>query len=330
MKGNGYGYSNHTRQMKAALERLGVELSADAEIAVHIVVPTGFHPIPGKYNVLFTMYECATLPPKWISHVNEADLVVVPCEHNKRLFAQYTDLPIEVCQEGIEPERFQFYQRSAPTDRPFCFLWVGASNPRKGYEHIILAWQQWMERHPEESAKSCLIMKTTQITREERLVRASNVFVDTRDYSLENLITLYQFAHAFLFPTMGEGWGLTLHEAVATGLPAIYTPWSGVNDFMPRQYAYPLKFRMRTIRTMESLPDGTQRPYHSAPAASADVDHMVRRMLQVYHGYDRALEMGRKASEHVRGLTWDRAGIRLAEIIAKYSGQTVPGEGVAA
>ncbi len=305
--------------MKTHLVKAGVELTEDADIAVHIVVPTGFTPVPGKFNVLFTMYEAMTLPKDWIDPINKADLIVVPCEHNKRLFRKYTDLPIEVCPEGIDPEMFKFYQREFPKDRPFAYIWNGASNPRKGYEHLILAWQQFWKKYPDIHKNCILIMKTTQVTTPERVVRGAHVFIDTRDYSLENLITLYEFGHCFVFPTMGEGWGLTLHEAQATGIPCIYTPWSGVADFMPKECAFPLKFRMRTIKTVKTLPDGTQEPYHTAPAADADIKHICRRMVQVYSDYSRALQMGKQASDHVRTLTWDNAARVFIDIMSRYT-----------
>jgi glycosyltransferase involved in cell wall biosynthesis len=38
---------------------------------------------------------------------------------------------------------------------------------------------------------------------------------------------LYGGADAFVLPTRGEGWGLPILEAMAAGVPAIATNWSG-------------------------------------------------------------------------------------------------------
>ena len=38
---------------------------------------------------------------------------------------------------------------------------------------------------------------------------------------------LYARAHVFVLPTLGEGWGLPIHEAMAMGLPVITTNHSG-------------------------------------------------------------------------------------------------------
>jgi len=323
MKGNGYGYSNHNRQMREWSERLGATLSADAEIAIHITVPTGFTRIPGKFNVLFTMYEGQIIPKDWIEPINRADLLIVPCEHNKYIFANYFKGPIEVCQEGYDPDVFEMVNRTEPAytpEDPFRFLWVGASNPRKGYQHIIEAWALFWKRFPHEHDNSVLVMKTTQIGREERVVHTDNVYIDTRDYSLENLKTLYEVSHAFLFPTMGEGWGLTLMEAAATGLPCIYTDFSGPRDFMVDGGGYKLKWKPKSTNTLKILVDGSRVPYHTTVSASVDIEHLARRMAQVYHGYQEALKRGGKQAAHIRErFTWEQAGIRFLEIMDKYA-----------
>lgn len=322
MIGNGFGYSTHQRMLRAALERHGVIMSDDSNVAVHIIVPTGFQPVEGKFNILFTMYECNTLPDEWVPYVQQPDLIVVPCSHNRRLFQRYTDVPVEVCLEGVDTELFSYEPRQFPTDRPFVFLWNGASNPRKGYEHVALAWASWNRRHPELEKKATLIMKTTQVTREERLIGMRNAFVDTRKYSIENLVTLYHFAHCFLFPTMGEGFGLTLAEAMSTGLPCIYTPWSGPADFVSEREAFPLQFTMKKVRTMKIMPDGSQQKYHTTVSASANIEHLVRRMEQVYFAYDLALARGRRAAERIRReITWDISARRFIDIVEQYTSE---------
>jgi len=43
---------------------------------------------------------------------------------------------------------------------------------------------------------------------------------------------LYRAADAFVLPTHGEGWGLPLLEALASGLPVIATGWGGQTEFL--------------------------------------------------------------------------------------------------
>jgi len=330
--GNALGYSTHQKSLKKALETQGVIMSENSDVAISIVTPDRFKPIPNKYNILYTMYECTTLPDKWIEPLQGADLIIVPCEHNKRLFRKYTDKPIEVCWEGVDVERFKYVERKFPTKEPFVYLWVGASNPRKGYEHVIIAWRLFTEKHP--NWNTALYMKTTQMTRDERLLEVGgNAIVDTRFLPLEKepedklptLTDIYNMANAFLLPSMGEGFGLTLAEAMSTGLPCVYTPWSGVVDFCSSKEGYPVKWHFIPITTKEITPEGgAGREAHKSRAASAYPESIVEQMERIYMEYDFALQKGKKAAERIRKyITWEKSAKSFIDIVEKYTKEKI-------
>ena len=95
-----------------------------------------------------TMYEATSIPDIWAKVIQYADILVVPCEHNRRLFQSYYKRgKVERCRLGIDPERFPFYQRKQPRDdEPFRFLWVGAPNPRKGFQLCLASWTMWLRK----------------------------------------------------------------------------------------------------------------------------------------------------------------------------------------
>ena len=307
-------------------------MTEDSGVAVSIVTPESFEPIKGKYNILYTMYECTTIPDNWKEPLQQADLIVVPCTHNKTLFQKYTKLPIEVCWEGVNLQQYTYKNRSKMSQDPFVFLWVGASNPRKGYEHVVIAWKLFTKRHPD---WNCIMyMKTTQTTREERLVNVGgNAYIDTRylplvkeaGQDIPTMNELYHMAHAFLLPSMGEGFGLTLAEAMATGLPCIYTPWSGPTDFISHNEGFPVKWKFSTIRTKALRPEtGEWRTVHKSQAASADIDSIVKQMERIYLEYGHALEKGKKAHQRIkRDITWDKSAKNFIKIVEKYTGERI-------
>ena len=48
----------------------------------------------------------------------------------------------------------------------------------------------------------------------------------------QDMAGLYQQSDVFVLPSKGEGWGLPLIEAAATGLPIITTMYSGQTEFL--------------------------------------------------------------------------------------------------
>jgi glycosyltransferase involved in cell wall biosynthesis len=365
--GIGYGYSNHQQRLHEALVRAGVEMSGDAKVAVHLTTPDCYNPIPGAYNILYTMYECQSLPKRWIDKIQNADLIVVPCTQNKYLFKKYTKIPVEVCTEGVETDKYKYYERTFPkphdNKHPFIYYWFGATNPRKGTEHVIAAWELFNKKlflmgGNEMREKFVLVMKTTQESDREAVVSmdlkyrngmpawkgvhkeilpaerinrvAGNAIVDTRrlpvirqEYDLTrpgSLLEYYHAAHCFIFPTRGEGFGLTLAEAMSTGCPVIYTPWSGPVDFCDDKTGYPLKFTFSPVKTIGTDEKGQPYISHETTGADPDIHHIVRRMIQVWKDYDNALIKGKAAAERIRqGFTWDISAGHLIDIIEKYT-----------
>ena len=354
--------------MKEAVSDLGVTLCFDKEdpeprLAIHIITPDLFKPIPGKINILFTMYESTTIPETWKGPIQKADVLMVPCRHNRDLFAQYYKGPIEVCQEGINPELFKFHQRKMPEpNEPFRFLWVGAPNPRKGYEVVQRTWTAWLQRN--RMPRNCQVyFKTSGVKEIEvkyykafkpkngpadffdahglppNVPELPGIIYDSRDLPITELVKLYNSAHAFVLPSLGEGWGLTLCEAMATGAPCIWTHWSGPKDFADETIGFPLtKLKMIPVDTVKMMPNeaiwvsrdnmrlGKQDGWHKEPechtfAMLADGMQLIQRMEQVYHGYLRALERGRKASERMHArFKWSDAGKTFVKICEKYEG----------
>jgi len=322
--GNAYGYSVHYRSLRAALDKLGVENTFASDVAVHITPAVNFKPIPGKRNLLYSMYECVTLPPSWVEPINKANAIIVPCRQNRDLFRQYTKKPIYVVHEGCDTELYKYHERKAPEHgKPFTFLWVGAPNLRKGFAHLGQAWTMWMVKHPDliQSGRTRLYMKSSGIKAgdEYQFKPEWNIMVDPRSTTGIPMRDIYYDAHAFILPSMGEGWGLTLIEAAATGLPCIYTPWSGPCEFMDKRYSYPVKWKFGHVRTMKKV-GGKNELDHETDAAHADYQSIFQRMEQIYYGYDEALKRGKQMSEIIhRDFTWEQSALKFLAAVTQYA-----------
>jgi len=318
---NSFGYATHQKNISEAMQRNGVEISDDADIAFFIVPLCHYVPVKNKINIVYTMYEYSSLPANWINKLKDIDLLIVPCSHNKELFGRYTDVPISVCLEGTNTNYYKYVERNSKPNQ-FIWLWLGANNLRKGYLPLIQAWNFWAKYHPDDF----LIIKTTpnMVSTKEDVRRFKNhVMIDSRKLPLDsldsppNMFDVYKYANAFIMPTMGEGFCLPLVEALATGLPCIYTNWSGPTDYMNSDIGYPVDYELVEVSTAEEI--GYNKMEHWSRAAYADINSILRQMATIYFNYDIALEKGRRGAEMVRKkLTWDISAKNLIKTIKDF------------
>lgn len=306
--GNAYGYSTHNRELRAAVAEQAT-LTTAAKDAVMICSPELFVPMPDYRTWLFTMFEGTTLPKKYVDNIAHADCLLTPSTWVKEMFSKYYPSErIFVVPHGVN-KLFKYKKRHYPQGRKkFRFLWVGAPNPRKGYEEIGIVWDKVFAGTPEVE----LYIKTTRV---EGKQRRGNVILDGRDLSLNRLVKLYHSAHCFVFPTRGEGFGLTLAEAMRTGLPCISTNYSGVTDFFDNYVGIPINYRMgRGVVTF--VADGTE---DDTSIAFPDIVELATAMRAIQMNYDTALLAGKRAHIRIKSqFTWEKSASILLDIIKRH------------
>lgn len=294
--GNAFGYSILQRAVRAGLEERGAVLREGAPIRLSITSPAAFEPKPSRFNAIFTMWENWFMEPGDVAKLSRADLILVPSQFCLDLFRSHGLQNVKRVPLGIYREDWPFQRREwTPPAQPFRWLWVGAPNARKGWDVLLAAWEPFRKLKDAE-----LVLKTTGTDREEEVVRDGNVIVDNRVLSHPEMVAMYHSAHGFVFPTAGEGWGLTLQEAMATGLPAIATRYSGHLDFCTEQNSYLVGYG-RTRR--DGAPGGE--------TVCADADEVAERMLAVMRCYPVALERARRGAASASRFTWDRSADTL-------------------
>ena len=322
LPGIAFGYSTHSKMLRKHLELLGVGHSTESPVAVSILSANLFRPVPNKFNVLFTMYECEDIPESWIAPLNTADLIVVPCYQNLLLFRKYTDKPIEVDWEGTETDLFSYVDRSFPKPgERFQFLWVGAPNPRKGWEATSAAYDLLRDQHPDLQDKIQLYMKTTNIGEAGSFqeFHDGEIIVDKRVLPREDLAALYQKAHCFLLPTQGEGFGLTLAEALATGCPSVHTPYGGTADFANYDISYQLQWVFGASETFHMGPGGDLVKDLDTKVAKPHVEDIAQWMYHVYTHYEDALARGKLAAARMKErFDWKHSAARFKDIIEHH------------
>lgn len=309
--GNAYGYRTHHQTLKRYVEKIA-DLTDEARDSFMITSPDFYtHRIKDKINWLFTMFEGTTIPDPYLKSISKADYLVAPSTWVKNLFDKYFSKEKSfVVHHGVE-NHFRYVKRKYPLNKPFQYLWVGAPNPRKGWEEIIAVWKgAKFDKDPH----SRLYLKTTRLG---KLEQKGNVIFDARDLSREELVQLYKESHCFLFPTRGEGFGLTLAEAMRTGLPCISTYYSGVTDFFNEDLGYPIGYKMGEGK-LTFIKENKEYPTQIAYPV---IEELAEQMFEVRVNYEKALFKGWQASRFIQdNFTWERAAKTLVDTIRRTHG----------
>jgi glycosyltransferase involved in cell wall biosynthesis len=227
-----------------------------------------------------------------------------------------------VIPHGIDP--LVYNPRASPLEYPTRkkFKFLQTSFPwvyEKGFDLTIQAFSRAFSSHDD----ACLVLRVPRIRnpaergqtfgRLENLVRdarstpnAPEILLVEMDVELGKRGGAYSAADCYVHPLRAEGFGMTILEAMACGLPVIATAWSGPSDFFSAQHGFTLCHSNPAAQTAK---DGSVVRYHVEPS----LDHLIYLMRHVYEHPEAAKALGQRAAEFVhRGWTWEHAALKMA------------------
>lgn len=205
--------------------------------------------------------------------------------------------------EGVNPEKItvipygapiHYFQPQPKLDTTFRALFVGRVGPRKGVHYLVQAWQQ-LQLHQAE-----LMLVGINEFPPNWLSQLPDGICYVPSVPHATLNQYYSNANVFVFPSLVEGFGLVLLEAMACGIPIITTP----NTAGPDIITDGIEGFIVPIRNREAL---------------------IEKLEWCYQNPAELAEMGRAAHRKAQQLTWELYRQRLAnKVQSLLRGQAMP------
>lgn len=201
--------------------------------------------------------------PRWfrerqLAEYAEADIILVPSEYSRRSFPPNLQTKILVAPLSGRVPRPQPDKRmpaATNAEQVFTFGTVGGQPLRKGFLYLLRAWQQL------KLPNARLLLRTDAPLADFPALR--KLLLELKNVEVvgyvENMNIFYRRCDAFVFPTLDDGFGMALMEAMANGVPSITTNHCGAAEM----FAAGKDLMVVPARDVEQLEEAMRRLYES-------------------------------------------------------------------
>lgn len=315
---DGYGMSrDHLIQ---EVSKLGVQLVEnfnDQKVGLLYNYPYGITSMRTTIRIIYTMFESDKLPAEWADYLDMADEVLVPSKFCQDTFAK-AGIKSTVVPLGYNDKIFRFIERGDPADRgrPYTFIHYDSYNLRKGWSEVFQAFNE--EFGPDDNVR--LILKTAQEAVALPIMPSQYPNIETITGSLPEaeLLALLGRSDCMVYPSRGEGFGITPLEAMATGLPAIIPNEHGISEYFNRNFMIEVKAPGRCPGLYSRF-----KGEDVGEMVVADVADLRAKMRWAFEHQDEADQLGRDAAEYVQKYTYAETAKALAAILKKWQSADV-------
>lgn len=322
-QGSKDGYGVSSQAIIRELEAIGISTKtyyAGQQVAILFHNPYSVLSLEPAYKIIFTMFESDKIPDDWLSYLKAAHKVLVPSRWCQQVFKK-AGIESEVVPLGYDDKSYRFIKRENKREarKDFVFLHYNAFNIRKGFLEVFKAFNKAFQK--DEPVK--LIFKTTVDRPFQRFPinyeHYPNIKVVEGKMNEVEMHKLMAESDCFVFPSRGEGFGLTPLEAMATGMPAIVPNAHGITEYFDSRYMYEAKVG-ETCPAIYSKYKGQD----VGKMVICDVDQLAAQMRYVYEHQEEALEKGKLASEYVKQWTFANTAKQLKSIFEEVKSKPLP------
>ncbi len=207
-------------------------------VTIHDLVPLFFPTlVPKKHLLFFRLFM------KRAAHT--ADVIITDSEHSKRDIVRHLQVPeenVRVIYLGFTPpdshnddrDTLGAVLRRYHISRPYL-LFVGVLEPKKNLKRLVDAFVM-VRKYCEQGKNLQLVLAggkgwfSEQLYRKVQELHLNEHVVFTGYVADEDLPSLYRGAEMFVFPSIYEGFGLPVIEAMSCGTPVVTSASSSLPE----------------------------------------------------------------------------------------------------
>ncbi|BFM38867.1 MSMEG_0565 family glycosyltransferase [Synechocystis sp. LKSZ1] len=185
--------------------------------------------------------------------IHEPDLCLCVSDYWQQQLAHQYQIQAPRVINGVDPDRFtatpshrdsSLKQQLGITGNPVFFT-VGGIEPRKNTLQLVKAFAQvrYALPHAQLVIAGGATLFDYQAYREQFFQQVKELGVEPAIVlpgviADEDLPALYRCADSFVFPSVKEGWGLVVLEAIASGLPTILSHQAPFTEFLASEQTF--------------------------------------------------------------------------------------------
>ena len=258
------------------------------KLGLYVVEPWAWiKEIKEDVQIAYSMVESDAIGGGWVATLNKMNGIIVPNQFIHDVFSSCGVLPpMHIIPPSVNTSHFGFINRSGR--KVFTFGMAGYMDDRKSAREVI---QAFISEFRGQNDVRLIIHSTNTDFGYYRGLKDPRITISTKPMTYNEMRVFYSSIDCYLAPSKGEGIGMTVLEAMSTGLPVIGTKWGGMTDVMTIDKAFPLtEFELKPRPMMIEQPGNWAYPC---------IPEIMFWMRWVFDNQPFAQEIGRNASMYV-------------------------------
>ncbi|MFC4892654.1 glycosyltransferase [Pseudofrancisella aestuarii] len=265
-------FLHHNIDIRKMYDRVLKYPHESVDVVSRNLYPPRVNDMKGDFNILHSYaWEESGFPQKWIFDFNQ-HLNGITClsKHVEKIMIDNgVFLPISTSGCGVDHwERVVSDKNYNLNMNGFKFLHVSSCFPRKGVDIMLDAYGKAFT----DDDDVVLFIKTFKNPHnrihelledaQKRITKYPKVIIIEDDLPDEQLKSLYEQCDVLIAPSLAEGFGLPMAEAMLSGLPVVTTNWGGQLDFCTNENSWLIDYEFEKADTHFKLFDSVwAKPY---------------------------------------------------------------------